>query len=107
MQVKIDYPSGPQVFAVHTPGRKTGIKQYTRRNYRSLASTVVTSPITSDRVLREIAKTIKDEMKSLASMERDSILRDNIEAVKHFSWETIYLELEATVPTLIQLLRYC
>ena len=93
------------MYTMSTPGRKTGIKQYTRRSFRSLASTVVASPITSDKVLREIARTIMEEMKSLASMEHDTILRDNIEAVKQFSWDTVFMELNEKVPTLIRLLR--
>ncbi len=44
-------------------------------------------------------------MKQIASMDHDSILRDTIEAVKHFSWETVSLELEKKVPTLMSLLR--
>lgn len=93
------------MFTVNTPSRKTGIKQYTRRNFKSLASTVVTSSITSDKVLREIAKIIKEEMRGLASVEQDTILRDTIEAVKHFSWDTVFMELKEKVPTLIRLLK--
>ncbi len=52
-----------------------------------------------------MARTIREEMKTLGSMEHDSILRDNIEAVKQFSWETIFMELSQKVPTLIRLLR--
>ena len=37
-------------------------------------------------------------------MSHDSILRDNIEAVNHFSWETVWLELLANVPILMQIL---
>ena len=52
-----------------------------------------------------LQKKKKNEMKSLASLDHDSILRDDFEALKHFSWETAYLELEKNVPTLIKLLR--
>ena len=72
------------MYTVSTLGRKTGIKQYTRWSFRSLASTIVASPITSDKVLREIARTIKEEMKSLASMEHDTILRDRYDHVELF-----------------------
>ncbi len=94
------------MFAVNTPNRKKAIKQYTRRSFQFLASAVVASDITSDKVLREIARTIKQEMKTLASIEHDTILRDNIEVVKHFSWDTVFMELNEKVPTLIRLLRY-
>ena len=45
-------------------------------------------------------------MTHLASVKHDSILRDDFEAVKHFSWEIVYLEFEKNVPTLIRLIRY-
>ena len=93
------------MYTLNTPGRKTGIKQYTRRSFKSLASAVVASPITSDQVLREIARTINEEMKSLASMEHDTILRDNIEAIEQFRWDTVFMELNEKVPMLIRLLR--
>ena len=93
------------MYIVSTPGYKTGIKQYTQRSFKYLSSTVVASPITSDKVLREIARIINEEMKSLASMEHDTILRYNIEAIKQFSWDTVFMELNEKVPTLIRLLR--
>ena len=34
----------------------------------------------------------------------DSILLNCIEAVKHFNWETVYLELQKEMPTLVMLL---
>ena len=43
-------------------------------------------------------------MNELATVEHDSILQDNVEAVKHFSWETVILELRRKVPTLMHLL---
>ena len=38
-------------------------------------------------------------------MNHNSILRDSHEAVKNFSWETIWLELQLKVPTLVNLLE--
>ncbi len=37
----------------------------------------------------------------MSSDAHDSILRDRIEAVKQFSWETVYLEYCKMIPTLI------
>ena len=62
------------------------------------------SAATSDKVIREVARVIK-EMKDLASIDNDSILRDTVEAVKHFSWETITSELQKKVPSLMRLLQ--
>ena len=44
-------------------------------------------------------------MKNLASMEHDAILRDNIESVMHFSWDTVFRDLNEMVSTLIKLMR--
>ena len=55
-------------------------------------------------ILNEVIKLIKREIKIICSMSHDSILRDNMEAVNHFSWETVWLELLANVPILMQIL---
>ena len=94
------------MFHVHTPTRKQSIKRLTRRSYKSLASTVVNSPSTSKSIMTEICRKIKVEMKDLSSDKHDSILRDTVEAVKHFHWETVMLELERKVPTLLTLLKH-
>ena len=88
-----------------TPSRKAGVKQYARRCFHAVAATTMKSEATSDKVLRELGLIIKKEMKNLASMENDSILRDTVEAVKRFSWETIISELQAKVPSLMKLLH--
>lgn len=44
-------------------------------------------------------------MKKICKLDHNSILRDDIEGVKHFSWETIWLELERHVPTLLALIK--
>ncbi len=51
-----------------------------------------------------MATNIKGEMRTLSSDDNDSILRDTVEAVKNFSWETIMLELKKHTPTLMSLL---
>ena len=105
--MKIDYPSGTKIYNVSsgTPSRKAGIKQYARRCYQAVAATAAKSAPTCEKKMREVARTIRREMEDLASADHDSILRDTTEAVKHFSWETIALELKKKVPTLMSLLR--
>ena len=101
--MKIDYPSGTKIYNVSngTPSRKAGIKQYARR-CQAVAATAAKSAPTSEKIMREVARTIRREMEDLASDDHDSILRDTTEAVKHFSWETIALELKKEVPTLMR-----
>lgn len=93
------------MYEVTTPSRKAAVKQYARRCYHAVAATTVKSAATSNIVMREVARSIKKEMKEIASMDNDSILRDTVEAVKRFSWETIYSELQKNVPTLMHLLQ--
>lgn len=44
-------------------------------------------------------------MRQLALEEHDSILSDTVKGIKHFGWDTITLELQRKVPTLMQILR--
>lgn len=69
-----------------------------------MASTLVNSPRTSESVITNISLRIKREMKAISSDAQDSVLRDTIEALKHFSWETVWLELNQNIPTLMSLL---
>ena len=64
----------------------------------------MTSERTSDKVLGVLVGNIKREIKGICSDSHDSILLDNHEAVKRFSWETIWVELKEQVPTLMNLL---
>ena len=96
--------AGTRVYNVHTPSRKRHIKRVTRRSYVALASSVVNSPSTSKSVLDKVAIRIKSEMKALSSTKHDSILRDSVEAVKHFHWDTVMIELSRNLPTLMSLL---
>ena len=100
----IPYQSGPRKFTISTPSRKKSIKRLTRKTYVSMASSVVNSPTLSRAIVPKMATKIKSEMKELSSDAQDSILRDTVEAVKYFSWETVKLELNRKVPTLMTLL---
>ena len=61
-------------------------------------------PTMSQPILTKLALKIQKEMKEISSLTHDSILRDTVEAVKHFSWETVGLELHDKLPTLMTLL---
>ena len=51
-----------------------------------------------------VDKKIFSEIKHICSDDHDSILRDCFEAVRRFSWETVYLELQKQMPTLVMFL---
>ena len=68
-----------------------------------MAATVVNSPTMCASVITKLVAKTKAEMRKLSSKEHDSILRDTIEAVKHFHWDTVMLEQRAL--TLMHLLN--
>ena len=71
-----------------------------------MAETIMDSPEMSKGIVSKIARKIKAEMKNISSKDHDSILRDSEEAVKHFSWETVVMELRQKLPTLMSLLSH-
>ena len=93
------------MFNVKTPSRKHCIKSLARRSYKSLASTVLSSQHSLKPLLLEVSRKIRREMRVLSSDAHDSVLRDSVEAVKRFSWDTVFLEYEKMVPTLLTLLK--
>ena len=80
------------------------MKQLTRRSYKSLASGLFNTPELSKSVITQLAARIKSEMKYLSSDANDSVLRDTVEAVKDFSWETVRLEFNRHLPTVMSFL---
>ena len=67
-----------------------------------MAATVATLCLS---IVKKLAVQIKSEMKNISSADHDSILRDSVEAIKHFHWDTVFLELQNKVPTLMSLLK--
>ena len=101
----VGYQSGAKRYKIGTPLQKQSVTGLARRFYSSAASTMMKSDITLDKMLVQLAQKIRSEMKVISSDDHDSLLLDSIEAVKHFSWETIWLELQNKMPTLIKLLE--
>ena len=58
------------------------------QSYKSLAVTLVNTPDMFRSVLMENYHMITAEMKDLSSDRSDSILRNNVEAVKWFHWDS-------------------
>lgn len=91
---------------INTPTRVKTVKRVVRKNYVSLVTAVVNSPTTVKPTIKSLALKIRKEMKSLATLAHDSILRDTIEAVRLFSWERVIVELFQMVPTLMLFLSH-
>ena len=70
---------------------KGAIVSLSKRNYRAAAKKVATSEKTSEHVISVITQQMREEMKEICSKKHNSMLRDSHEAVKMFSWETIWL----------------
>ena len=81
------------------------MRRLARKRDSAVEYVVTASEATKNSSVTCIAKVIKQEIRSICSLEHDSIFRDNIEAVKHFSWDTVWLELQNKMPTLLQLLE--
>ena len=66
---------------------------------------MLNSPGCSKSTVVAVARKILAEMQALSSNKQDSILRDTVEAVKRFSWETVRAEYILMIPTLMLLLE--
>ena len=100
----VGFPSGKKKADIDSPWNKENIRRIARGSYSSLASSVVSSARTKNCVIAEMSQLIKKEMKNICSESHDSVIRDSQEGIKHFSWDTIWLELVSHMPTLVKLL---
>ena len=89
---------------VDSPWRQENVKRVMRGSYISLTSSVVQSAQTADQVVLQLCRKIKEEIKLITSNEHNSILRDNHEGVKNFSWENIWKEVVTNIPTLVKII---
>ena len=92
IQVMVRAPSRSCLYKVRTPSRKRVIKTLTRKSFNASASTMVQSPRMLNSITVKLALKIRKEMKDLSCDAYDSVLRDSVEAVKCFHWETVHLE---------------
>ena len=104
MQVNVQYNCGKKNYYIRTPWRKKAVRRLARRRDSMFTSAPLTSIAGRKSTISTVARAVQEELKVLCSTNHDSILRDSIEAVKHFSWETVWLELCKMLPTLMSLL---
>ena len=69
-----------------------------------MTSSITNSARTEDLVLNGVVANIKKEIKQVCSEKHGSILADNHQAVKQFTWETIWCEVNQQMPSLVKLL---
>jgi len=98
------YPSGIVKSFDLTPKRKKTVLFLSRCNYRAAAKGLITTEHISDHVVESLTQRVHHEMMVICSEQHNSILCDSHKGVKRFSWESIWLEFQANVPTLYKLL---
>jgi len=106
LQVSVTYQGGTRkVFKINTPNRKRGIKRLTRGSKKSMATMMVSSPGSAKSVILAVGRKILSEMRSLSSLEKESVLCSPVEGLKSFSWDKVMIEYAKTTPTLVYLLQ--
>lgn len=70
-----------------------------------MSDTLISTQPVSQALANSFSRQIKREIKSFCSLDRNTLLRDDLEAVKNFDWETVWLELKGGIPTLFGLLK--
>ena len=74
-----------------------------RHNYTALTSSLVTSR-TSDKVIFEVVKMIRKEMKEICSLKHNSLLRTSDDSIDQFSFNEVQTELMQKVSTLMTIM---
>ena len=80
------------------------VKRIVKGRYHALADSVINSDRTEDIAITSLLRNINKELKMICSAKHSSIILDNFEAVKQFSWRSIWIELNQAIPTLMKLL---
>lgn len=100
----MSYNSCNKKVLLDSPFTEQNVKRIVLKSYPSLSTALTTSVRTGQYILNQVIRSIKKEIKAICSLTHDSILRDDKEALKYFSWETVWLELLPNVPTLLKIL---
>ena len=101
--VTVDCKAGEKKYSVKTPSLTSAIKHFFRKSYKSLGDDILDSPVKRWALQMQLVLRITREMPDLSSCKHDSILRDNVQAVKKFSWEAVWLDLRRKMPSFMSL----
>ena len=100
----LPYKKGPRIYDIYTPERKLLVRRLVRKSYISMAAGAVDSSDMGPPIVSRICTNIKTEMKAISTITHNSFLRNSVESVKQFSWETVHEELLNQMPTLMAIL---
>lgn len=79
--------------------------QLSRGNFKSAAENLVKHDQLDQHIMQSLCHQIRVEMDEICSLNHNSMLRDQYEALKCFSWETLWFEFSQKVPSLVNLLQ--
>jgi hypothetical protein len=64
----------------------------------------MSSAATSDMVIKQLVRTIRNEMNEICSDDHDSIIKDTYDGIQYFKWDRLFFELARKMPTLMKFL---
>lgn len=104
MQVVVGHTKRPSYFHLTQSLKKLG-RHVGRGNRQSIAKAAVSNTSLRPELVTAICGTVRAEIKHVCSNAHDSILRlKSKTALEHFTWETVWAELQQNTPTLMALL---
>ena len=80
------------------------MRHIVRHIYTALTSSIATSSRTSDKVILEVVKMIRREMKEICSMKHNSLLRTSDDSISQFSFDEVRTELMQKIPMLMTIM---
>ena len=98
------HSSGYRYVDVESLWKAENIKRLVKDRYCALSNSIVNAEQTKGLIVTEVVRNVNEEIKKICLDEHSSILLDNHEAVKKFSWRTIWMELNTCMPILMKLL---
>lgn len=102
-QVKIHYSKSSKTCDL-TPQRAVAVAQLSRGHFESAADNLVKHEQLDKHIMYSLCRQIKGEMDNICSLKHNSMLRDQHEAIKNFSWKTLWFEFSQGVPALVKFL---
>lgn len=94
---------GKKKYNIDTPIRKVAVKRYTRKSYPSFCKTIVKSQPKA--MVHALCSEIQQELSQMCSTDHNSVIMNDGESIRSFSWNTVSFELEQQMPTFSTLLN--
>ncbi len=99
--------SGIKQYQLQTPHRRHISKAAARGHKKGVADQCFADPRIREYIMQKVARLIHSEMKMLCSVEVNSVLQRDCNAMKEFKWKVFISEIECTAPLMYQILMAC